>query len=138
MLPNACVKIKEALAEVPYIAKIATQDDYEKALSLMDELIDDYVANKGLIEVLSVSIERWEEQAEEFSDFNAELDRMDNGIAVMKTLMSQHNLGVADLPEVGSKSTVSKLLNNAEGKQLNRKHIEALSQRFGVSPALFF
>jgi HTH-type transcriptional regulator/antitoxin HigA len=50
----------------------------------------------------------------------------------------QHRLGVADLPELGSKSNVSKLLNTAEGKKLTRQHIEALSKRFGVSPALFF
>jgi HTH-type transcriptional regulator/antitoxin HigA len=62
---------------------------------------------------------------------------MDDGIAVLKTLMAQHNLGVADMPELGSKSNVSKLLNGAQGKKLNRNHIEALSKRFGVSPALF-
>jgi HTH-type transcriptional regulator/antitoxin HigA len=33
---------------------------------------------------------------------------------------------------------VSKLLNTAEGKKLNRHHIEVLSQRFGVPVSLFF
>jgi len=37
----------------------------------MDELIEGYNEQKPLIEVLSLSIERWEEESEEFSSFNA-------------------------------------------------------------------
>ena len=138
MLSPAFVQIREAQAQVPFVARIETQDDYERALKLMDQLVDDYDANKPLIEILAVSIERWEDQATEFSDFNAAVAETDRGIAVLKTLMAQHGLGVADLPELGSKGNVSKILNGAEGKKLTRKHIEALSRRFGVSPALFF
>ena len=138
MVSPAFVEIREALARVPFVAHIETQDDYERALELMDQLVDDYDANRLLIEVLSVSIERWEDQATEFSDFNAAVAETDRGIAVLKTLMAQHGLGVADLPELGSKGNVSKILNGAEGKKLTRKHMEALGKRFGVSPVLFF
>ena len=51
--------------------------------------------------------------------------------------MEQHDLGVADLPEIGSKSLVSRILNG-RGRNLTRDHIAALSERFGVSPAVFF
>ncbi|MBL84907.1 transcriptional regulator [Marinobacter sp.] len=138
MLSPAFVEIREALAQVPFVAHIETQNDYERALELMDQLVDDYDANRLLIEVLAVSIERWEDQAAEFSDFNAAVAETDRGIAVLKTLMAQHGLGVADLPELGSKGNVSKILNGAEGKKLTRKHMEALGKRFGVSPVLFF
>src|SRR5690554_2837470 len=138
MLSAACVQLREALVQVPYLVRIESQGDYEKALSLMDQLIEDYDANQSLIEILSASIEGWEEQSDEFSEFNATIATMDNGIAVLKTLMAQHNLGIADLPELGSKANVSKLLNGSEGKRLNRNHIEALSKRFGLSPAQFF
>lgn len=138
MLSAACIQIREALTQMPFLAHINTQDDYEQAMTLMDELVDDYDANKPLIEILAVSIERWEDQAEEFSEFNATVAEMDKGIAVLRTLMAQHGLGVADLPELGSKGNVSKILNGAEGKRLTRKHMEALGQRFGVSPTLFF
>ncbi len=37
MLNLALVQIREALAQVPYIARINHQDDYERALELMDE-----------------------------------------------------------------------------------------------------
>lgn len=138
MLNHALVQIREALAQVPYMTQINNEDDYECALALMDELIDDYDANKQLIELLSISIEHWEDQADEFVEFNQAVANVDPGIAVLKTLMGQYHLGVADLPELGSKSNVSKLLNAAEGKKLTRQHIEALSKRFSLSPALFF
>lgn len=138
MLSPAFVEIREALSQVPFVAHIETQDDYERALELMDQLVDDYDANRLLIEILAVSIERWEDQATEFSDFNAAVAETDRGIAVLKTMMAQHGLGVADLPELGSKGNVSKILNGAEGKKLTRKHMEALGKRFGVSPVLFF
>ena len=126
------------MAQVPYIIKIHNQDDYELALELMDELVADYGINKQLIELLATSIERWEDGVDDFADFNKALAGVEPGIAVLKTLMIQYRLGLTDLPELGSKSNVSKLLNSAEGKKLTRQHIEALSKRFGVSPALFF
>lgn len=138
MLNHVLVQIRKALAQVPYLTQIHDQDDYERALRLMDELIDDYDANRQLVELLSISIEHWENQADEFVEFNKAVDDIEPGIALLKTLMSQHHLGVSDLPELGSKSNVSKLLNGAEGKKLTRQHIEALSKRFSLSPALFF
>lgn len=138
MLNPALVQMREALAQEPYIARINNQDDYERALELMGELVDDYDTNMQLIRLLTTSIERWEDEADEFADFNKALAGVELGIAVLKTLMSQHKLGVADLPELGSKSNVSKLLNATEGKKLTRQHIEALSKRFSVSQALFF
>ncbi|NWO04130.1 MAG: transcriptional regulator [Alteromonadaceae bacterium] len=138
MLSPAFVQIRDALAQVPFVAHIENQGDYEQALELMDQLVDDYDTNRPLIEILAVSIERWEDQAAEFSDFNAAVAETDTGIALLKTLMDQYGLGVADLPELGSKGNVSKILNGAEGKKLTRKHMEALGKRFGVSPVLFF
>ncbi len=138
MLNDALVKIREALAQIPFIVHINNQDNYHLALELMDELVDDYEINKQLIELLASSIKRWEDEDDEFADFNKSLACVEPGIAVLRTLMSQHRLGIADLPELGSKSNVSKLLNAAGGKKLTRQHIEALSKRFDVSPALFF
>ena len=130
-------QIRSALGLVPFLTRIESTQDYEQALVLMDELINSYDANRTLIDILSASIEAWEDTADEFAEFNAAVSELD-GIDVLKTLMEQHNLGVSDLPELGSKSTVSKLLNRSEGKKLNRNHIEALSRRFGMSPAVFF
>lgn len=134
---EAFEQIRNALGLVPFLTRIENVQDYEKALSMMDELIDSYDANQALIDILAASIEAWEDKADEFAEFNATTSKLD-GIDVLKTLMEQHNLGVNDLPELGSKATVSKLLNRKDGKKLNRNHIEVLSQRFGLSPAVFF
>lgn len=119
-----------------FLAHIHTQDEYEQALALMDNLIDDYESNRALIEVLSASIERWEDSADEFAEFNARIANIETDTAILKTIMAQYKLGVADLPEIGSKSLVSKILNNK--RQLTKEHISALSKRFGISPVLFF
>ena len=121
--------------EANFIGHIDNVDDYEKALTLMDELIEDYDYNRPLIEILSVSIERWENESKEFSEFNARIKSLDSGSAILKVLMEQYQLGVEDLPEIGSKSLVSKILNNK--RRLTLDHIQALSKRFKVDPGMF-
>lgn len=137
MLSSACIQVRDGLAQLPYLAHINNDGEYHQALALMDQLFEDYDTNKALIDLLSISIERWEEKSEEFRQFNTELAELNNGITVLKTLMAQYKLSYADLPELGSKGNVSKLLNETNNRQLTRKHILALSQRFGVSPELF-
>ncbi|MDF1797012.1 MAG: transcriptional regulator [Coxiellaceae bacterium] len=121
--------------EASFISHIRTKCDYQQAMALMDDLIEDYDNNKALIEVLSVSIERWESKAKEFTAFNKQLKTLNSGVAVLKVLMEQHGLGVNDLPEVGSKSLLSKILNGK--RQLTLGHIQALSNRFNIDPRLF-
>ncbi len=45
--------------EAGFIGHIANADDYAQALALMDELVEDYEANRPLIEILARSIESW-------------------------------------------------------------------------------
>ncbi len=129
-------KARDLFLEADFIGHIKSEEEYEQALALMDELIEDYDNQRLLIEVLSVAIERWENTSHEFVEFNRRISDLEGGVSVLKVLMEQHGLGVADLPEIGSKSLVSKILNNE--RSLTRNHIETLSKRFGVSPALFF
>jgi len=129
-------KARELFDEAAFISHISNDNDYQQALALMDELIEDYDKQRALIEVLSVSIEQWETTAPEFSGFNDRVASIDDDLAVLKILMEQHDLGVADLPEIGSKSLVSRILSG--DRNLTKRHIEALSHRFGISPALFF
>lgn len=119
-----------------FLVHINSHGEYEEALAMMDALIDDYDDNRALIEVLSISIERWEDSADEFAAFNERIEKLETGEAVLKIIMQQYNLGVADFPEIGSKSLVSKIVNNK--RKLTRDHIAALSKRFGISPSLFF
>ncbi len=52
------------------ITEIKTKKEYELALNLIHELIDDYDNNLGLIEVISGSIERLKNIDKSFSYFN--------------------------------------------------------------------
>lgn len=70
MLKPILVQLREALAELPYFTHIDNQHDYESALALIDELVDDYDNNVQLLDLLAASIERWEDNAEEFAEFN--------------------------------------------------------------------
>ncbi len=128
-------KARNLFEEAAFISHITNDDDYQQALLLMDELIDDYDNQKALIEVLATSIEKWASVAPEFSTFNKHVATLNGDLVLLKTFMEQHDLGVADLPKIGSKSLVSRILNG--NRNLTRKHIEALSQRFGISPAMF-
>jgi len=75
---------KTLFSSASFITKICNEQDYESALALMDDLIDDYDEQKPLIEILSISIEKWEEESEEFSEFNATIKSLDSGISVLR------------------------------------------------------
>ena len=129
-------KAQSLFKEASYLQQIKTTGEYEQALALMDELVEDYENQKPLIELLASSIERWENSATEFKQFNRRLASLDGGVATLKVLMDQYELGLADLPEIGSKSLVCRVLNGE--RSLTKNHIAVLSKRFSVSPALFF
>ncbi|CAM3952401.1 transcriptional regulator [Vreelandella rituensis] len=136
---NAIAYLEEAKAvfrAVPFLSRIHSEEEYQAALTIVEDLIDDFDNNTALIERLTDAIEEWENTSETFAEFNAGVQSQD-AVDMLRFLMDQHGLGVADLPEIGSKSLVSKILNR-RGRDLTRRHIEALSKRFGVSPALFF
>jgi len=133
----ACIEdVKGVFRAVPFLSHIRTEEEYQDALTLVDELIDDFDSNVALIERLTEVIEEWESTDTAFAEFNAGVEALD-AVDMLKFLMEQHGLGIADFPEIGSKSLVSKILNR-RGRELTRRHIEALSKRFGVSPAIFF
>lgn len=120
-----------------FIAHIVTDADYQSALELMDDLIEDYELHRSLIVVLSESIERWEDTADEFTQFNATVDGYDEGLSTLRAIMDQHQLKAVDLKEViGGPSLVSMILNGS--RKLTTGHIQALSTKFNLTPNLFF
>ena len=120
-----------------FLVHIKNEEEYERALSLMDELIEEYALYKPLIDILSSSIEEWENSVIEFSKFNGQIKEIDSGIAVLRTLMQQYGLKTNDFKnEIGGKSMVSMVLSGS--RMLSRQHIQALSTRFHISPAIFF
>ena len=130
-------KAVDFFAEAGFISRIRNEADYEHALALMDELIEDYDLYRPLIEVLSASIEKWENDAENFSDFNQRIEDLDDGAAVLKTLMDQYRIGAGDLEdEIGSTDQVLEILNGS--RNMTREQIQSLSNRFHIGPSAFF
>ena len=130
-------KAIDCFSQAAFISRIHNEAEYEQALALMDELVEDYDKYLPLIEALSASIGKWEDRAAYFSEFNRRIAALDDGAAILRTLMDQHQLKADDLKdEIGGKSLVSMILNGS--RNLTREHIQALSGRFKISPAVFF
>ena len=81
------------------------------------------------IDLLTLLIERYEE--EHFALPSA------SPVDVLRFLLEHHGLRQRDIAaEMGSESIVSEVLSGK--RKLTAGHIEALSRRFHVSPAVFF
>jgi HTH-type transcriptional regulator/antitoxin HigA len=123
-------------SSIPFAYGIENEEQYSDALSMMDQLIDEYDSYKPLIEFLSHAIEDWEDTSDEFTEFNQRIASLDNSTAVLRTLMDQYQLSGSDLQEeVGGKSLISMILNGK--RKLTVEHIKALYKRFGISPQVF-
>ncbi len=123
-------------AEASFILRIKNEVEHTQALELMEQLIENYEQHEPLIDILCLSIEKYENTAEEFKDFNDKLKQLDSGVAALSVLMEQHKLNTTDFEnEIGKKSLVSLILN--EKRPLNLNHIRKLSKRFNVPPQTF-
>ncbi len=122
--------------EYPFLTSIRDEQDYEQALGLVEELLEDDIKYEVLINLLTDTIEKWENQSEFFAAFNQRQKDMDQGVAALKVIMDQYQLGTDDFHnEIGKKSYVSQILNGKRNLTLN--HIRNLSYRFNVSSSLF-
>ena len=64
---------RSLFSNASFLVHISNNEEYEQALSFMEELIDEYDLYEPLIELLSASIERWENNAPEFAEFNRKI-----------------------------------------------------------------
>lgn len=86
-------------------------------------------AEKEFAELLTLLIEDFEEK-------RYRLPRS-KPLGVLRFLMEQHDLKQKDLVDVfGTPSIVSEILSGK--REMNKEHIKRLSERFRVSPELFF
>ncbi len=103
--------------------------DYTKALYRLTAEPRPTRAQLKAIELLTLLIERYEE--EQYSVPKA------SPADVLRFLLERHGLRQRDLAaELGGESVVSEVLSGK--RRLNTTHIEHLSRRFHVSPAVFF
>ena len=123
------------------LVNITNEVDYHAALEALEETLEsasDSIDDpfNPLIDMLSHAIEKYESQDDELSAFISEAEGMPVDIALVHTLMRQHKLTGKDLPEIGDKTMVSKVLNGK--RSLTRSAIEKLCLRFGLRPSMFF
>lgn len=86
-------------------------------------------AEKELAELLTLLIEDFEEKQYQLPHAKP--------LDVLQFIMEQHHLKQKDLVDVfGTPSIVSEVLHGK--RDLNKEHIKRLSDRFDVSPELFF
>jgi HTH-type transcriptional regulator / antitoxin HigA len=86
-------------------------------------------AEKEFAELLTLLVEDFEEK-------RYKLPRA-RPLDALRFLMEQHGLKQKDLAEVfGTPSIVSEVLNGK--REINKEHIKRLSERFEVSPEIFF
>ena len=135
---DACHSFAEAAA--PYI-HITDNRHYEEALELIENLLEEAEDSpddplNAVIEILSHAIEAYESKDDVLVAFEKRVTDQPADLAMLRLLMDQHDLGTADIPEIGSKSMVSRVLSGERG--LSKKHIQVLSERFGIDPGLFF
>ena len=129
-----------ASTAAPYLV-ITDETHYEETLELIESLLeeiaeDDSDPRNHLIELLSKAIEEYEDMDKGIIAFDREAMALDSDISILRMLMNQYQLGVNDLPEIGSKSLVSRILSGE--RNLTKTHIQQLSDRFGLSPSIFF
>jgi HTH-type transcriptional regulator / antitoxin HigA len=104
-------------------------EEYTKALFELTAKSDPTREEEEAIELLTLLIERYETENYPVPDADA--------VEVLRFLLDQNGLSQRDIAEeLGSESTVSLVL--AGKRRSNRNHIERLSQRFHVSPSVFF
>jgi len=132
---------QEFMLTAQRFVNIATEKDYRAALAALEDALasaSDTEADplNPLIDMLSHAIERYESRDKALMEFIAEAAEIPVDIALVRSLMAHHNLTGSDLPEIGDKTMVSKVLRGQ--RNLTRGAIEKLSSRFGLRPSMFF
>jgi len=118
--------------EVRSPTPITSERQHREYLSVLDKLAskdNPTDEEEKYAEVLMALIEAYEEEHHSIPDASP--------VDVLRTLMDANDLRQKDLASIfGSESIVSEVLHRKRG--LNKSHIEKLSKRFNISPAVFF
>lgn len=125
----------------PKIVNISNESEYDATLEMLEEVLEEATDSlddplNPLIDMISLAIAKYESKIEEVQLFIKESTELESGSSLVRTLMAQYNLRNDELPEIGTKSAVSKIINNH--RELTKDMIQNLSLRFNVNPAYFF
>lgn len=121
-----------------FVNGIKGPEDYARATVLLDELTDGHDLNKYeeriLIE-LEDAILAYEQKGEQLKAFNAAIKATITPVQLLKDLMETLKLTGSDLPEIGDKFVVSKVLNG--DRAISPRMAFALAERFHMDPKSF-
>ena len=118
-------------AIAPYLT-ITNETEYDEAVERLNALLDEVGEDEshplyGLLDTLGILIEAYDNEHYPLPECS--------GTDALAYLMAEHSLSQSDLPEIGSQGVVSEILNGK--RSLNVRQIQALAQKFKVSPATF-
>jgi HTH-type transcriptional regulator/antitoxin HigA len=122
----------EALTSFVPLYSLSTQEDYAKAVAVLNQLLDAGAAEEnhplaGLVNTVGMLISAYE-------DAHNPPEKVAPA-AVLRLLMEEHHLSQSDLPEVGSQGVVSEVLRGK--RELNLRQIRSLAARFSVPASVF-
>lgn len=117
----------------PLLSKPTNEDDYDTLVEALDELLTIVGDDEG--HPLASLASHIGDMLEAYDEAHRPMPQ-GSGVEVLRYLMHEHGLGQGDLPEVGTQSVISEMLSGK--RQLNVRHIRALSERFGVTVDVFF
>ncbi len=115
------------------LGPITSKKEYERRVSVMDELLDRIGTNEThrlmpLLDLVTKEVETYEAKQQKLPEATP--------AKVLAFLMEEHQLKQTDLAEeLGGQSIVSAILNGK--RELNTRQVKALATRFCVSPAAF-
>jgi HTH-type transcriptional regulator/antitoxin HigA len=119
----------DGIAAPKVITSEAQNERYISVLLELEKKERPSSKEREFAELLTVLIEAYEDEHYPI--------RAASPVEVLAHLMEANNLKQKDLaPLLGSENVVSEVLWGK--RELNKHHIERLSKRFGVSPAVFF
>jgi HTH-type transcriptional regulator/antitoxin HigA len=132
-MAKTMIEVSEKYAlEVGSPTTITSERQHEEYLAVLDKLASKErptSEEEKYAEVLMTLIEAYEEEHHAIPDAPP--------VEVLRALMEANGLRQKDLAAIfGTESIVSEVLRKKRG--LNKTHIEKLSKRFGISPAVFF
>ena len=127
------ISVSEKYAlEIGSPTPIASERQHEEYLAVLDKLAtkdNPTTDEEKYAEVLLTLVEAYEDQHHSIPDSSP--------VEVLRALMDANNLRQKDLVSIfGTESIVSEVLHGK--RDLNKSHIQKLSKRFLLSPAVFF
>lgn len=117
----------------PLLSKPENEEDYDVLVEALDELL--VIVGDDEDHPMANLVSHMGDMLVAYDEAHRPLPKA-SGVEVLRYLMQEHGLAQSDLPDVGTQSVISEILGGK--RQLNVRHIRALSERFGVAAEVFF